>query len=298
MALENLQYGQDLLYYVLGFAGQSQSTSDDYASHAKAAIRQNYWEVLQMEPWLFALNPTPGIITTYAEQSITISSISGATVTLSSTIATSMAGRKIFLNSLQTIYRISAHTAGTATLTLDSDWVETTTSGQATIFQDEYSLSSTCMVLWGPITLRGNAEHEIEVISDTQFKARHNDGGWAVTGPPDIATQIRFTSSGVPQVQLSPYPTDQMVLEYDYTKFHDLDFTGSGSGDTPLIPLQNRWVIAERALWTLWRNKNSELAATAWNRAEDHLNVMRNRYLPRDSRPRSWVRFRNNLGAG
>jgi len=297
MALENLQYGQDLLYYVLGFGGQSQSTSDDYAAHAKAAIRQNYWEILQMEPWLFALNPSPGIITTVASQSVTIDSISTDQVTLSASISTSMAGRKIYLNSDQTIYRIASHTAGTAILGLDAEWVETTTSGPATIFQDEYNLASTCMVLWGPMTLRGSAEHEIEIVGEQQFKAKHNDGGWAVTGPPDIATQIRYDSTGLQRIQIAPSPTERMVLEYDYSVFDDLDFAGSGSGDTPLIPLANRWVIAERALWTLWRNKNNDLAASAWNRAEDHLNTMKNRYLPRDSRPRAWMRFRNNLGA-
>lgn len=298
MAKEDLQYGLDLLYYVLGFAGQSEVTTDEYAAHAKAAIRQNYWEILQMEPWPFALNPTPGVITTYASQSVTIDSISGATVTLSASIATSMAGRKIYLNALQVIYRITAHTAGTDTLTLDADWVETETSGQATIFQDEYSLSSTCMTLWGPLTLRGNADHEVEVVDHGQFKARHNDGGWAVQGITNIATQIRYDSSGNPQVQLAPISSDRSVLEYEYTRFHNLDFTGAGSGDTPIIPLQNRWVIAERSLWTLWRNKNNELAASAWNRAEDHLNVMRTRHLPKGSRPKSWMRFRNNLGAG
>jgi hypothetical protein len=297
MALEDLTTGQDLMYYVLGFGGQSQSSTDDYASHVKAALRQNYWEVLAMEPWLFALKTTPGTISTLAEQSVTVSSISGTQVTLSASIATSMADRKFYLDSLQVIYRITAHTAGTATLTLDASWAEDTTSGPGTIFQDEYSLASDCMVLWGPMTLRGNADHEIEIVGDKQFKAKHNDGGWPVTGPPDVATQIRYDSNGYPRIQLAPVTSDAMVLEYDYTRFHNLDFSGSGAGDTPLLPVQDRWMLAERSLWTLWRNKNSELAASAWNRAEDHLSVMRTRYLPNDSRPRAWVRFRNNLGA-
>ncbi len=296
MALEDLTTGQDLMYYVLGFGSQSQSATDDYASHVKAALRQNYWETLELEPWLFALSPTPGTISTLAKQAVVVSSISTNQVTLSASIATSMAGRKFYLDSLQVIYRITAHTAGTAILTLDANWAEGTTSGPGKIFEDEYSLASDCMVLWGPMTLRGNAEHEIEVVNGKQFKAKHNDGGWPVTGPPDVATQIRYSSTGLPRVQLAPVTSTPMVLEYEYTRFHNLDFSGGGAGDTPVLPLQDRWMLAERSLWTLWRNKNSELAASAWNRAEDHLSIMRNRYLSRDSRPRSWVRFRNNLG--
>jgi hypothetical protein len=290
--------GQDLLYLTLKFGGSAASTSDDYADQAKAAIRQNYFDILQMDPWLFALNDKPGVIVTTASQAGTVSSISGATVTLAAVIATTVADQKFMMDGQQAMYRILTHTAGTATLVLDAEYVETPTSGPATIFQDEYSLSSTCMVLWGPLSLRGNYEDEIEVIGQQQFKAKYGAGVTSTNAPPDVATQIRFDASGNQRIQLAPWPNSRVVLEYDYTKFANLDFTGSGAGDTPLLPLQNRWVIAERSLWTLWRNKNNDLADSAWKRAEEHLNVMRDRYLPRNSRPRAWMRFRNNLGVG
>ena len=297
MALEDLVTGQDLLYYALAHGGQSSSTQDDYASIVKAAIRKNYYEILLLEPWLFALNPTPGTIATVANQSVTVDSITDDDVTLSATIATSMAGRKFYLDNDQTVYRIPAHTAGTNLLTLDADFVETTTSGPATIFQDEYDLHANAMVIWGPLSLRGNAEQEIEVIGDRQFKARYNNGNWGVSGPPEYAREIAYSTDGAKRIQLAPSQSERVVIEYDYTRFHDLDFSGTDPDDTPRIPQANRWVIAERALWDLLRVKNNDLAAAAWNRAEDHLNVMRTRYLPGGSRPKAWVRFRNNLGS-
>lgn len=298
MALEDLQYGQDLFYYAMKHGGQSSSTSDDYADVVKAAIRKNYYEILEMEPWLFSLNPTPGTIATVATQSVTINSITTDQVTLSASIATSQAGRKIYLNHEQAVYRIASHTAGTAILTLDVEWVEPSTSGAATIFQDEYDLHANALVLWGPMNIRGNSDNEIELIGERQFKARFSNGDWAVNGPPEYAREIAYGSSRTRRIQIAPSQPERCVIEYDYTQFHTLDFTGGGSGDTPLLPLANRWVIAERALWDLLRVKNNDLAAAAWNRAEDHLSVMRTRHLPRESRPKSWVRFRNNLGAG
>lgn len=298
MALEDLTYGQDLLYYAQKCGGGSASTSDDYTDQAKAAIRQNYFEILMLEPWLFGLNPTPGIIVTTASQTVTVLSISGATVTLSANITDTVADQKFMLDGQQAMYRILTHTAGTATLVLDAAYVETPTSGPATIFQDEYNLSSTCMVCWGPLSLRGNYEDEIEIVGQQQFKAKYGAGVTSTNAPPEVATMIRYTSAGLPRIQLAPWPNSRVVIEYDYSKFHNLDFAGSGSGDTPLLPLQNRWVIAERALWTLWRNKDNDLADSAWKRAEEHLNTMRTRYLPKDSRPRAWMRFRNNLGVG
>lgn len=298
MALEDVTTGQDLLYYCLKFGGSAASTSDDYADQAKVAIRTNYWDILQLEPWLFGLNDKPGVIVTTASQAVTVNSISGATVTLADVIAATVADQKFMMDGQQAMYRILTHTAGTNSLVLDADYVETPTSGPATIFQDEYSLSSTCMVLWGPLSLRGNYEDEIEVITQQQFKAKYGAGVTSTNAPPDVATQIRFDSNGNPRIQLAPWPNSRVVVEYDYSKFANLSFDGSGSDDTPLLPLQNRWVIAERALWTLWRNKNNDLADSAWKRAEEHLNTMRTRYLSSASRPKSWMRFRNNLGVG
>jgi hypothetical protein len=298
VALADLTTGQDLAYYALAHGAQSQSTQDDYYTIVKAAIQKNYWEILELEPWLFALSPSPGAFATVASQSVTISSVTTDQMTLSATIATSQAGKKIYHDSLQTVYRIDAHTAGTAVLTLDATWVETLTSGPATIYQDEYDLVTTAMHVWGPLLLRGNTEHEIELLDDRQFTSRYNNGDWGTNGPPEYARQIPYSSSGQLRVQLAPAHTLEQIVEYKYTKFRSLDFTGAGSGDTPVLPLSSRWVIAERALWDLLRVKNNDLAGAAWNRAEDHLSVMRTRYLGNASRPKTWVRSRNNLGAG
>lgn len=298
MALADLATGQDLAYYALEHGSQSQSTQDDYYDVVKAAIQKNYWEILSLEPWKFALNPTPGAFATEASQAVTVSSVSTNQMTLSATIATSQAGKKVYLDALQTVYRIDAHTAGTNILSLDATWVETLTSGPATIYQDEYALVTSAMLVWGPLLLRGNAEHEIELIGDREFTAKYNNGDWGTSGPPEYARQIANSTLGQLQVQIAPAHSVEHVIEYQYTKFRSLDFTGAGSGDTPVLPLASRWVIAERALWDLLRVKNNDLAGAAWNRAEDHLTLMRTRYLGNASRPKSWVRFRNNLGAG
>ena len=293
MALEDFTYGLDLLYYVLKSGSQNAATSDRYAADVKAAIRKEYWEILCLEPWNFALASSPGVITTVAAQDVTVSSISGATVTLSATIATSQAGRKFYLDANQSMYRISAHTAGTATLTLDATYVEDQTSGAATIFQDEYSLASTAMRVWDPLYLRGQFEGELPIIGIKEFKAR--DGQHiSVMGPPEAATEIRRDSSGYMRLQLAPWSEDRVNIEYDYTVFHDLDFTGAGAGDTPKLPREDRWIIGERALWTLFRNKDDSLADSAWKRAEAGINSLRDKNLKR-GRSRLWSRSGNSL---
>ncbi|MFQ5485145.1 MAG: hypothetical protein ACE5DO_07410 [Desulfobacterales bacterium] len=295
MALEDQTTGQDLLFYCLKFAGQSASTTDDYASDAKAAIRSNYWELLNKEPWPFALSSVPGVVTTVAEVKATAQSISSKTVTLSASISTSMAGRKMYMDGNQSMYRITAHTAGTNILTLDADYVDSETAGNITIYNDEYSLHANAMQVWGPFNLRGQFEREIDLINYNEFKAMYGYSRVTATGLTESATIIRNDSSGNMQIQIAPWSTDRINIEYDYTEFHDLDFTGSGVGDTPKLRREDRWIIAEFALWTLFRNKDDVLADSAWKRAEKGLERMVSKHLRKASKPRMWTRQRNSL---
>lgn len=294
MSLEDLAFGKDLLFYVLKFAGQSASTTDDYADQAKAAIRSNYWELLCLEKWPFAMASSPGVITTVAKSAVTVSSISGSTITLSATIAASMAGRKFYVDSNQAVYRISAHTAGTGTLTLDATYVETETSGAGTIYQDEYALNSNCMKVWSPISLRGQFEGGIDIISPDLFKAKYGVGQTSAIGVTDAATIIRNNSSGNMQIQIAPWSEDRINIEYDYTEFADLDFSGAGSADTPKLRKEDRWVVAEFALFTVFRNKDDTLADSAYIRAHRKLEEMKGRLIPY-GKPQMWARSGNSL---
>jgi hypothetical protein len=298
MALENLATGQDLLYYVLKSGGQSASAGDDYADQAKAAIRSNYWEIRCMEPWWWAMSPTPKVITTVASQNVTASSITGATVTLSGNLTPSVAGQKFFLRSTQAMYRILTHTAGTNILGLDATFIETITSGPGVIYQDEYDLDATCMKIWDPLWLRGQFEGPIDLINEREFKVKY---GWtqiSATGLTEVAREIRPNAAGNMRIQVAPWSQTQLNIEYDFTLFHDLDFSGAGAGDTPTMPLEDRWVVAERALGILWRNKNDMLADAALVRAQSKLETMRDKATTSATRNRAWVRPRHSLGVG
>ena len=98
MADTDLITGLDIAQAALLDAGEGTSLSGAYGNDAKRAVRNAYWSVLAHARWPWAMSPTPGVITTVAAQPVTVNSISTATVTLSATIATSMAGRKFYLD--------------------------------------------------------------------------------------------------------------------------------------------------------------------------------------------------------
>jgi hypothetical protein len=299
MAMEDLRTGLDILKAVLDSAGQSQSTSDKYAQQAKMAINIEHRSILFLHEWYFAKKEKPGIITTVASDRVTVNSISGRTVTLAAALTPSRINRKFYLDATQAYYRIEAHTDNTATLTLDADYVETPTAGQGTIYQDEYNLASDCLKPWSPLRIRGQWERFVELIGEKEFRDRY---GWNTTTAisiPENATMIRLDPTGqqIPRIQIAPWPSDRLNMEYDYTAIPDsLTFDDDPDDDIPMIPEPYRWVLYERALSKLFATKNDNLSERAWKRAEIGIDEMADKYIVTTTKPRFTARARFSLG--
>lgn len=297
MAAEDFVTGLDIFNAVMQQAGQSQSLTDDYAQDVKMAIMQEYKAVLAQEQWYWAKAPAPGIVTTLARVQATALSIAGTTVTLSATIATSMAGRKFYINNNQAYYRILAHTAGTAVLTLDASYVETQLAGACTIYQDEYQLAANCLSPWSPMHIRGQWERDVELIPEKQFRSQY---GWSTStaiSVPEAATVIRTDSNQVPTIQIAPWTTSAINLEYDYVAVPaTLTFNGNASTDTPIFPKHFRWVLYQRALSQLYATKNDDLSERAWKRAEVGIGQMIDTYMAPSTNQGFFCRPRHGLG--
>ena len=295
MASEDVITGLDILHAVLLDAGEAAVASGRYGTDTKRYVRQAYWKLLAYDRWSWALSSTPGIITTSAKRDVSVLSISGATpaiVTLSATIATSMAGRKFYMDGNQSVYRITAHTAGTATLTLDAAYVETETVGPATLFQDEYQVGAGVLRIWDPIHVRGTRYGPIRIIDKPRFEELYGRGSWSMGfGPIESACEVApddydSISKGVlRKLRFAPWSEEALNLEFDYTKFHDLDFSGTGSGDTPRIPREHRSVLVPLASYELFVNKDETKADQAIIKAMSQIVEMQGLYCPaQDSR--------------
>jgi hypothetical protein len=271
MSSDQLIFGKDILQAVLLNGGDSSSVTGDYATDCQRYIRETYWSLLGHERWPWALSPTPGIITTLAKQDVTVLSISAATpaiVTLSATIATTQLGMKFYLEGEQSIYRVAAHTAATATLTLDAKYVETNTAGAAVLYQDEYNYPSTLLKAWDPFTPRGWMYGPIKLWDKPRFEARFPKGSWGYgNGIIEAACEINPSSYSagangvIRRVRFAPWSEDAVNIEFDYAVFHDLDFTGSGDGDTPRVPREYRSALVYGATFMLLQAKDEARAS-------------------------------------
>lgn len=166
------------------------------------------------------------------------------TVTLSGTIATSQAGRFIQFSSARTWYQITAHTAGTATLTISPVYAPATdyVAGIFTIRTIFYSLPSTVEHVIG--ARQTTMPRSLEVMDRT----RNNELVWLsnFVGPTLAYIPGGLDSSGNWQFTPYPFPNDNYVLEFYYLKrITDL----SGDTDTPIFParFESIWIFGAQA---------------------------------------------------
>lgn len=302
MALQNMRTGKDLFDYVMMFGGQVGGSNDDFASTVEAAIRKEYWDLLQKNRWWWATPQQPATITIEAAQAVSISTIVDVTVTLSNTIATSQAGKKIMHDTNLVPYRIVTHTAGSNVLMLDAGYAEDQLSGRATIYQDEYAGSVDCLKPWGPFRSRTDANYLVDLIPYVEFE---NKFGWGrVTHGHQITHGTLYGAKQDPATgrmrqiyRFNAVSDRRFVLEFPYTVFHDIDFSGSLSTDCPLVPEPDRWVLAEMALWTLWRNKNNNLADSAHLKATKKIESMETAHLAMETRTGLFSRQNHSIAA-
>lgn len=268
------QYGQDILQDILWRAGEPNvltGATSDYLTVAKQYIQRAYNDLLGYAPWPWALKHPPGVLSVLAKKTNTATIAQDATsVTLGTSIATSVAEWWLIVDSELIPYRIVAHTAGTTALTLDAAYQETAqTAGACTIFKDEYDLASDCHKIWTAWD-RNNPTNTIMIVQRGELFDRNPSR--YVTG--SIVTEMAVIGDNL--VRITPTPeTNDITIEYNYTVKPASDLTfDEASGDTPLVPLVDRHVIADAALVLLMLDKNDQRAGETAQMVQNKLDMM------------------------
>lgn len=279
-------YGKDILEDVLERAGELTTqigTTSDYLDSAQRYVNRAYYSLLSIGfPWPFAKKHPPGIINTAAEETGTASITNGNTsLTLDASIASSMEGWKIYFDDDGVIYRVTSHTAGSTAVTIDATLKETTkSSANYTMFQDEFDLASDCLLplrFW----FRNQPEHKIE---------RENAATMFSRKPTSSIRPSKWAYINDQKIRFNRWTEDAQTIEYDYVYAPGfLDFTGSGSGDTPIIPIQHRHILAEWALVMLLEDKNDPRAEQSRRDLNANVSLLKAQYanlLQPNFRPR------------
>lgn len=217
-------------------------TSDFLAAVRRAVVRAGH-DFNNRHPWPWLRKYPPGAFNTVASitnKTITVAAAGeGVAATLSSVQATSLQYYKVLPSGKMWFARITAHTAGTAALTLDAA-PETLAAGtKCTIVKDEYQLAADLgLFVDGLWTEDG---YSVPLRQEEWIRKEFGDlpdPSW----PPSAFCRIDAR-----RIRLSHYPTAVKRVEYPYAMAPD-DLDATDTTTELSIPHNYRWLLAEGAL--------------------------------------------------
>lgn len=209
-------------------------TVSSQATLLKRWINQAQQTILRSYEWPFLRSPTPLVIQTVADITTgTVATTAGSlTITFSSAPTVSVAGRYIQTSSSNDWYRISAHTALSASATLEIVAIYTASAATYTVRKQYYSTSTSVdriIQIWQDIL-------PYQLIETTPEYFQSFNPGFLSSGTPRIYCMAGIDSSsgaGTPQFRLWPNPDAVINLRIDYfTVATDL----SADADVSVIP--------------------------------------------------------------
>jgi len=245
----------DIVLDVLERGDEETDGTSDWDDAVRRAVVRAFHFIHNTHPFWWTEVTPPGVFLTKApitSLTLTVASAGEAVAgTLSATYADSLEGWKILPTGEDYSMRITAHTAGTAAVTLDAAPEALAAGTVITIVKDEYDLVSTVgMLVDGLWTGRGEF---IASKSEDYLRTNFPDpprSGW----PAECFTRITKR-----KIRLSQYPDRAARIEYPYTTM-PADPSGSGA----LVIDQNfRWVLSDGGLYFLHLFKSDKRAESA-----------------------------------
>lgn len=206
-----LQLRQDLADQV----GLDQTVSSN-DTLLKRWINKGQQKILRAFEWPFNRASTPLVVQTVTDYTTgTVATTAGSTtVTFSATIAASKAGQYLQTSSSNDWYKITAHTAGTATATLEIGALYAATAATYTIRKVYYSTDATV----DRIIQVSQSVLPYQLTETTPEFFQAVNPGFLSSGTPRIYMPCGLDSSGYPQFRLWPNPDAAVNLSIDYLK--------------------------------------------------------------------------------
>lgn len=195
-------------------------TISSQATLLKRWINNAQQIILRTYEWPFLRNPTPLVIQTVPDYSTgTVITTAGSTSITFSTAPkdvngnnVSVSGRFIQTSSSNDWYRITAHTSGTTTATLEIAAINTAAAATLTIRKMYYSTTTSVdriIQVWQDVL-------PYQMLESSPEYFQSFNPGFLASGPPRICLVAGVDSTGAPQFRLWPNPDAVINLRIDY----------------------------------------------------------------------------------
>lgn len=260
----NYRYTSDLLTDVLFRAGEPTDASSDYYARALVYLNRAYQALCQggnelsqsiNEDWLWLVRQ--GSVLFEPKVDRTLTATLGSTTITFNTAPTDYTGAPISVAEWVVTseldiggrYRITAHTAGSTTATIDTPWVKATGSYAVSIEKLAYSLPSDTIRLISPLFVWTGQTYTAVEYSSVEHVWTVNPRRIGRSGLP-----THFALANQTTITLSAAPLEVSRAEYEYL-YLPPELTNA-TGEEPVVPLKDRRILADIALFWLFLDKN------------------------------------------
>lgn len=260
----NFQYTADIMSYILFKAGEKTDGTSDFDAKALEYINSAYrkiwtgggeFDVDINEDWTWLRSRSTFTLQTKITTGTVSVTNNSTTATLSATQATDVDNYYFKVDGHEDVFRISSHTGGSDTLTLDSVYTgDTDTAASYTLFKLDYTLASDAIEILSPMRVNrtnGN-DGKVNGVSLNRLPPLQN----VVGGVPNRFAYVDDTT-----IMFNKYAEDELIRVSYWYKKRPADLTDSGS-EEPEVPLRHRHVIGNIALFDLLTDMNDDRAET------------------------------------
>lgn len=246
--------GLDIAKDVASRAGELEFTVAELQAEIRRYVNRAYFTILRAFPWLFAEMWPPLQIVTAPKVVLTniVATPDNPDITVAETILSSLNNRKFVLDRDGISVRIATIAGAPSTITLAVPWFKDAISGgTGYLYQDEYVTPDVLVATriknlsapGTPIAIIGYEELDIKAPSSIPFGT--------------ISLASYYTED---VIRFAPVPEAAQLLELYATKRPPkLDFTG-GASDVPVMPHDERWMIADYSLFWILQDHNDDKA--------------------------------------
>lgn len=283
--MANYATAADLIDDILFRSGEANDGTSDFEAEALQLLNRAYREMYEggmafandiQEDWLWLKKDPPGNLTitpVYDTGTVSVTKNS-VTATLSAASADSRAGYFFRVEGHPDVFRVSAHTAGTTTLTLDSVYTGTTNAAATyKLMKLEYDLPSDVLRITSPMRVQASERMKIEGVLlnnlEQDWPLQDVESGVPTVFAPVTETKVRFNRYGNSDVAGVFYR-----VEFDYL-FRPADLTNDAAS-IPVVPLQWRHILSDMALTYLYTSKNDDRLQIVGAAAKSGLAAMAN----------------------
>ncbi len=268
--MANFTTSADLINYALSQAGEKDDGTSDLNNDALTYLNRAYQSLWsggsEIDPeinevWWWLRKDTQGVLTLNPEITTGTVNVSNnsASATLSSAPAASMAGRHFKVGGHADIFIVSAHTAATTGLTLESVYTgDDNATASYSLRQYDYDLESDVLYLGAPMRAYQNNRGQIGFVPlEVLVEKWPIDQGY-------MGVPTNFAMIGEQKVRFSHFglqaATDLIKVDYEYVK-EPIDLADDSA--SPLVPRQYRKILADWTLALILDKKDDSRAAGA-----------------------------------